>query len=67
MIILHRVAELPSGRADERWGCRLLMMTGKITLGLLADNVVALAEIYRLPMLRLFYNCSAKRRPSALS
>jgi hypothetical protein len=49
---------LASGCADERSGCRLTMtmtmtmtMTAMMTLGLLADDVVALAEIYRLPML----------------
>jgi hypothetical protein len=36
-MVLRRVTgALPSGRADERWGGRLLMMTGKMTLGLLA-------------------------------
>jgi hypothetical protein len=44
---------LPSGRADERWGSRLPMMMMMMTLGfLLADDMVALAEIGRPPALR---------------
>jgi hypothetical protein len=46
-VVLHgMIVPLPSGHEDERWDCRLpTMMTGMMTLGVLADDITGRAKI----------------------
>jgi hypothetical protein len=70
---LFRSSWRASGHAEERWGGRLRMMAGMMTLGfLLVDDKVALAEIDWLPALRKrrllgTFWCTGRRRQGSMT